>query len=80
MGKDTIKRGVGTVAIKAIRAGQTNQEALAAVKKEFPEAKTTLAAINWYRNKLRGEGEKVSKARDLRPKAKTNKKKGDPLD
>jgi len=64
------KRGVGTVAIEAIRAGKTNEEALEAVKGEFPDAKTSLASINWYRNKLRADGEEVPTARDLKKAAK----------
>lgn len=72
------KRGVGTVAIEAIRAGKTNEEALEAVKAEFPEAKTSLASINWYRNKLRSDGEKVPTARELKKAAKTDEK--DPLE
>ena len=72
------KRGVGTVAIEAIRAGKTNEEALEAVKAEFPEAKTSLASINWYRNKLRSDGEKVPTARELKKAAKTEEK--DPLE
>ncbi len=72
------KRGVGTVAIEAITAGKTNEEALEACRKEFPEAKTSLASINWYRNKLRGEGKKVPTARDLKKKNAKNAKK-DPL-
>ncbi|MEE8608967.1 MAG: hypothetical protein V3S55_15290 [Nitrospiraceae bacterium] len=72
------KRGVGTVAIEAIRAGKTNEETLAVVKKEFPEAKTTMASINWYRNKLRGDGDKsVKTSRELKTAA---KKAADPLD
>lgn len=47
------KRGIGTVAMEAILNGATNEEALAAVRKEFPDANTTKASINWYRNKLR---------------------------
>ena len=64
----TPKRGVGTVAIEAIRAGKTNEEALEAVKAEFPDNKTSLASINWYRNKLRSDGEDVSTARALKKK------------
>lgn len=70
------KRGVGDAAIDAIRAGKTNEEALEAVKAEFPDAKTSLASINWYRNKLRSDGEKVPTARELRKAA----KEADPLD
>lgn len=73
------KVGVGTVALEAIRAGKTNEEALAAVRAEYPEAKTSLASINWYRNKARSDGEKVPTARELKKKAKAASKK-DPLD
>ncbi len=69
------KRGVGTVAMEAIRAGKTNEEALEAVLDEFPEAKTSLASINWYRNKLRSDGEEVPTSRDLKKKEATK----DPL-
>ena len=70
------KRGRGTVAIEAIREGKTNEEALAAVLAEFPDAKTSLASINWYRNKLRSEGEDVPTARELKKAAKDK----DPLE
>lgn len=60
------KRGVGTVACEAIRAGKTNEEALALVKAEFPEASTSMASINWYRNNMRTNGEDVPTARDLK--------------
>ncbi|KFH18462.1 hypothetical protein ELZ19_06930 [Brucella abortus] len=73
------KRGVGAVAIEAIRAGKTNEEALEAVKAEFPDAKTSLASINWYRNKLRSDGEKVPTARELKKKD-GGEGSGDPLE
>jgi len=44
------------VATEAILNGASNEEALAAVRKEFPDANTTKASINWYRNKLRKDG------------------------
>lgn len=50
------KRGVGAVAMEAILNSATNEEALTAVRKEFPDANTTKASINWYRNKLRKDG------------------------
>lgn len=79
------KRGVGDVAIEAIKAGKTNDEALAAVKKEFPDAKTSLASVNWYRNKLRASDKSVPTMRELNKKAKDAAKNGpddkpDPLD
>lgn len=63
------KRTIGSVAVEAIREGKTNEEALEAVKAEFPDAKTSLASINWYRNKLRSDGEKVPTARELKKQA-----------
>jgi len=62
--------GVGDLAKELIRGGKTNEEVLAAVKEKFPEAKTSMASINWYRNKLRGDGETIPTAREL--KADTN--------
>lgn len=50
------KRGIGTAAMEAILNSATNEEALAAVRKEFPDANTTKASINWYRNKARKDG------------------------
>lgn len=50
------KRGIGTAAMEAILNGATNEEALATVRKEFPDANTTKASMNWYRNKLRKDG------------------------
>ena len=50
------KRGIGTVAMEAILNGATNEDALGAVRKEIPDANTTKASINWYRNKLRKDG------------------------
>jgi len=74
------KRGVGTVAMEAILNGATNEDALAAVRKEFPDANTTKASINWYRNKLRKDeavctggdwkGKPVPNARDMAKAAK----------
>lgn len=46
-------RGIGTVAREAIKAGKTNEQALADVQREFPDSRTTLATISWYRNDLR---------------------------
>lgn len=67
---------VGQVANAAIREGKTNEETLAIVQAKFPDAKTSMPSINWYRNKLRSEGENVPTARDLKKAA---KEKADPL-
>lgn len=65
--------GVGDVAKGLIRDGKTNEEVLAAIKEQFPDAKTSMASINWYRNKLRGDGENVPTARELKADAKAAK-------
>jgi len=71
--------GVGSVACQLIengdkthaaKAGQfgtfmTNQEILDAVLKQFPQASTKLASINWYRNDLRTKGKKVPQNREI---------------
>lgn len=64
------KRGVGTVAKEAILAGKTNEEALEAVKAEFPTGNTGMASINWYRNDLRKAGKKVKTSREMKAAAK----------
>lgn len=66
--------GVGDLAKELIRAGKTNEEVLAAVKEKFPEAKTSMASVNWYRNKLRTDGEDVPTARSLKADAKAEQK------
>lgn len=60
------KRGVGTVAREAIAAGKSNEEALAAVKAEFPESKTGLQTISWYRNDMRKKDPSIPSGRDAR--------------
>ena len=66
--------GVGDLAKDLIRGGKTNEEVLAAIKEQFPDAKTSMASINWYRNKLRGDGENVPTARELKADAKAEQK------
>lgn len=57
---------IGRVAEKALRDGLSNEEVLQAVKKAFPDSNTSMASINWYRNKLRSEGEDVKTSRAIR--------------
>lgn len=68
------KRGRGDAAMDAIRAGLTNEEALKAVLEEFPDAKTSVASVGWYRNQLRQEDKSIPTARELK------KKRKDPLE
>jgi len=60
------KQTIGRVAEQALRDGLSNEEVLAAVKKAFPESSTSMASINWYRNKLRSEGYDVKTSRAIR--------------
>ncbi len=54
--------GVGAYAMKLIADGKTNDQVFAAVMKKFPESKTNLSCIGWYRNKMRRDGVKGVKA------------------
>jgi hypothetical protein len=45
-------QGVGAYAKTLIVAGQTNAEVLAAVKEQFPNARTTTGCIAYYRNEV----------------------------
>jgi hypothetical protein len=50
------KKGIGAFCEALILKKKTNEEVLAAVGKEFPDASTSDSSISWYRNKLRKEG------------------------
>lgn len=63
------KRGVGTVAREAIAAGKSNEEALVQVLAEFPDAKTSLQTISWYRNDMRKSDPNVPTGRSVRKPA-----------
>ena len=54
-------KSIGAVARGFISANPTmkNEELLALVKAEFPEAKTSVACIGWYKSKMKKEA-KVS--------------------
>lgn len=58
--KDTI-RGV---VVSALTAGATNAQALAAVRKAFPSAKTSEGSIRWYRAKLKEDRPKIRGSRE----------------
>ena len=62
--KDTI----GEVAKAAILDGATNDEALSAVKKNFPQAATSMASISWYRSRLRKDHPNLLTDRQAREK------------
>ena len=63
MARDT--RNIEKVAEDAIRRGLSNQEALDEVLRVHPNAKTKIASVMWYRNRLRSNGENVPKAREI---------------
>lgn len=50
-------QGIGAFCMELILKGKTNEDVLAAAKKQFPDAKTASASIAWYRNKLKSEGQ-----------------------
>ncbi len=60
---------IGEVAKQAIIDGATNEGALRAVKKKFPQAATSVASIAWYRSKLRKKYPNVLTNRQAREKA-----------
>ena len=64
------KRGVGTIIREALLARKTNEEALAAVKAEMPDAKTSASTVSWYRNAMRKEALDVPTARELKKERK----------
>ena len=53
------RSGIGKFAKDLIREGHTNAAVLAAVKAEYPDAKTTMGCIGYYRAKVKLEGAKV---------------------
>lgn len=65
---------IASVALAAIKAGKDNAEVLAEVKKQFPDAKTKVASINWYRNKAREEDKSIPTSRDITTKRNAAKK------
>lgn len=44
---------VGALAKHEIKAGKSNEQVLAAVRKKFPRAATSLGSISWYRSHMR---------------------------
>lgn len=59
---------IGKVAEQAIGDGASNEDALKAVKKKFPQAATSMASISWYRSKLRKEKPNILTDREAREK------------
>lgn len=47
---------IGSFALEQMKKGLDNKAVLDAVKAKFPDAKTGMASINWYRNKAVNEG------------------------
>ncbi|MEM7120549.1 MAG: ribbon-helix-helix protein, CopG family [Pseudomonadota bacterium] len=52
-------RSIGDVAEEYIREGLTNAEVLEAVRERFPEARTSMQSVAFYRSRLRKAGENV---------------------
>ena len=66
MADEKTSRGIGTLIKEALLQDLTNEEVLAAVQSEKPEAKTSTATVSWYRNQMRKAGEPVKTSRDLK--------------
>ena len=56
------KRTIASVAEKAILAGKGTQAVIRAIKRAFPESKTSPACIGWYRHDMRVRGLRVPPA------------------
>ena len=62
------KETIGEAAEVAILGGATNEGALQAVKKRFPQAATSMGSIAWYRSKLRKDHPDLLTDRQAREK------------
>lgn len=62
----TSKLGIGKVAQAEIIKGKTDEEALAEVKRYFPDEKTTIQCIEYYRSRLRKSGYAVPTSAEAR--------------
>jgi len=60
------RRGIGKVAKAEIIKGGSDEEALAEVKRIFPDAETTIQCIEHYRSKLRKNGYDVPTSAEAR--------------
>lgn len=67
--KSPRKRTITDVIRTALLAGKTNDEAIEAVKKEFPDAKTSRNTVVIQRSKLRKEGKRLPGSWEARKKA-----------
>jgi hypothetical protein len=66
---------IQSVAEESIKGGASNEDALAAVRKKFPDCKTDMASINWYRHNLRAVDKSVKTAREIRKAARAAEEK-----
>ena len=56
MARGKRKRGIGIVAEAEIIKGAADEAAVAAVKRQFPDADTSIECIRWYRSRLKRAG------------------------
>jgi hypothetical protein len=57
---------IGEVARAYIITGHSDEETLKVVKRTYPDSKTSLACIRYYRSQLRGEGHPVPTSSEAR--------------
>ena len=68
-------RAIGTIIKETLLQDSTNEEVLAAVQFEKPEAKTSTATVSWYRNQMRKAGEPVKTSHEVKRARKETAKK-----
>ena len=52
------KDSISSIAIAAIVAGKDNHEVLKLVKRVYPECRTSIASVSWYRSRIKKNGKK----------------------
>lgn len=57
---------IGEIARAYIVTGHSDEETLKVVKRTYPNSKTSLACIRYYRSQLRGEGHPVPTSSEAR--------------
>ena len=66
--KKVAPRGIGKFIVEMIlETGGTNAEILKTTLEKFPDAKTSMACIAWYKSKLRREGKIPARVSKLIP-------------
>jgi len=57
---------IGAIIERELLAGRSNVDVLRAVIAAHPDAKTSVATVNWYRGQMRKQKKEVPTAREIR--------------